>query len=165
MTGTYPIRVAILTASDRSARGERPDAAGPALEQIANAQGWLVTRREILPDEFEALRARLCAWADDGSVDLILVTGGTGFSSRDVTPEVVRAVVDRLTPGLDEAMRQASLAITPHAMLSRAVCGIRKRALIVTLPGSPKAATENLQVILVALPHAVSLLRDEADSH
>jgi molybdopterin adenylyltransferase len=98
-------------------------------------------------------------------VDVILVTGGTGFAPRDVTPEAARAVIERLTPGLDEAMRSASLKVTPHAMLSRAVSGIRKRALIITLPGSPKGATENLQVVLPALEHAVKLLREEDAGH
>lgn len=156
---------AILTVSDRSARGERPDASGPALAALVESQGWHVAKQDILPDDEMMLRETLCMWADSGEVDVILTTGGTGFAPRDVTPEATRAVVERLTPGLDEAMRAASLAVTPHAMLSRAVSGIRKRTLILNLPGSPKGAAENLQVVLPALAHAVRLLREEDAGH
>jgi len=155
------IRFAILTVSDRSARGERPDSSGPALVDLIESQGWQVTRQEILPDELLALRDRLAAWADAGDLDVILTTGGTGFSPRDVTPEATQSVVERPAPGLAEAMRAASLQVTPHAMLSRASAGIRKRTLIVNLPGSPKGATENLAVLLPVLPHAVQLLRED----
>ena len=155
------LRVGILTVSDRSARGERPDATGPALQQAILAQGWQVVRQEILPDELPPLREALAAWADSGQMDLILTAGGTGFSPRDVTPEATQAVIQRMAPGLAEAMRAASLAITPHAMLSRAVAGIRGQALIINLPGSPAAAVENLQVVLPVLPHAVQLLRSD----
>ncbi len=161
----YPLRFAILTVSDRSSRGERPDASGPALVEAVQAQGWQVVEQDILPDEEIMLRERLALWADSGQVDVILTTGGTGFAPRDVTPEATRAVVERLTPGLDEAMRAASLQVTPHAMLSRAVSGIRKRTLILNLPGSPKGALENLQVALPALEHAVRLLREEDAGH
>ena len=155
------LRVGILTVSDRSARGERPDATGPALQQAILAQGWQVVRQDILPDELPLLREALAAWADSGQMDLILTAGGTGFSPRDVTPEATQAVIQRMAPGLAEAMRAASLAITPHAMLSRAVAGIRGQALIINLPGSPAAAVENLQVMLPVLPHAVQLLRSD----
>jgi molybdenum cofactor synthesis domain-containing protein len=158
------MRFGILTVSDRSARGERPDASGPALVGEVSTQGWQVVRHEIVPDELETLKRILSDWADSAEMDVILVTGGTGFAPRDVTPEATRAVVERLTPGLDEAMRAASLKVTPHAMLSRAVSGIRKRALIINLPGSPKAALENLQVLLPVLPHAVQLLQESPDS-
>ncbi|MEW6092609.1 MAG: MogA/MoaB family molybdenum cofactor biosynthesis protein [Chloroflexota bacterium] len=162
-----PLRVAIMTASDRSARGERPDLSGPALAELVKSQGWTVVRQTILPDDLMALRETLSSWANRGDVDIILVTGGTGFSPRDVTPEATRAVIDREAPGLAEAMRAASLQVTPHAMLSRGVCGIRGKTIIVNLPGSPKAAVENLQVILPVLPHAVELLCDDpqAESH
>ena len=158
------LRIAVLTVSDRSARGEREDLSGPALGQAVRGLGWEVVRAEILPDEREALEAALAAWCDEDAADVILTTGGTGFSPRDVTPEATRAVSQRDAPGLAEAMRQASLRITPHAMLSRAAAGIRGRTLIVNLPGSPKAALENLEVIRPVLGHAVQLLRESPDS-
>jgi molybdopterin adenylyltransferase len=154
------MRIAILTVSDRSARGERPDSSGPALATVVREQGWSVARQLILADEKEILRDTLAVWADSGEFDLILTTGGTGFSPRDVTPEATLAVIERAAPGLAEAMRADSLRFTPHAMLSRAVAGIRARTLIVNLPGSPKAAVENLQVLIPVLPHAVQLLTD-----
>ena len=159
------LRFSILTISDRSSRGERLDASGPALAELVQSQGWQIVRQAIVPDEKDAIKKILQTWADSGDTDVILATGGTGFAPRDVTPEAIRQVVERLTPGLDEAMRSASLKVTPHAMLSRAVSGIRKRTLIITLPGSPKGATENLQVVLPALEHAVKLLRDEDAGH
>jgi molybdenum cofactor synthesis domain-containing protein len=128
------------------------------------AQGWQVLKKAILPDDLALLQERLAAWADSDELDVILTTGGTGFSSRDVTPEATLAVVERLTPGLAETMRAASFKVTPHAMLSRAVAGIRARTLIVNLPGSPKGASENLQVILPVLPHAVQMLHDTPDA-
>jgi molybdopterin adenylyltransferase len=159
------LRFSILTVSDRSSRGERPDATGPALAELIRSQGWQIAGQEIVPDEIDAIKRILQAWADSGDADVILATGGTGFAPRDVTPEATREVVERLTPGLDEAMRSFSLKVTPHAMLSRAVSGIRKRTLIITLPGSPKGATENLQVVLPALEHAIKLLREEDAGH
>ncbi len=155
------LRIGILTVSDRSARGDRPDESGPALVKAVNAQGWLVAQRAILPDDLPALRDLLSAWADSGTLDVILTTGGTGFSPRDVTPEATLAIVERPAPGLAEAMRAASLQVTPHAMLSRATAGIRKKTLIINLPGSPKGAVENLQVVLPVLPHAVQLLHED----
>lgn len=159
------LRFSILTVSDRSSRGERPDASGPALAELVREQGWQVVEQEIVADEPEMIKTKFRDWSDSGKTDVILATGGTGFAPRDITPEATRAVVERLTPGLDEAMRAASLRVTPHAMLSRAVSGVRKRTLIINLPGSPKGATENLQVILPALEHAVHLLRDEEAGH
>jgi len=120
-----------------------------------------VTKQAILPDEESAIREILTSWADSNEMDLILTTGGTGFSPRDTTPEATRAVIERETPGLAEAMRAASLKITPHAMLSRIVTGIRKKTLIINLPGSPKGAVENLQVVIPVLPHAVQLLQED----
>lgn len=155
------MRFALLTVSDRSALGERADHSGPALQQLIESQGWQVTQHAISPDDIQAIEEILISWADTGIADIILTTGGTGFGQRDNTPEATLAVVDRLAPGLPEAMRSASLKITPHAMLSRATAGIRKRTLIVNLPGSPKGALENLQVILPVLPHAVQLLTDD----
>lgn len=158
------IRFGILTLSDRSARGERADSSGPALANLIQARGWLLVREALLPDEEAAIRETLAGWADSGEMDVILTTGGTGFSPRDVTPEATRAIINREAPGLAEAMRAASLRVTPHAMLSRIVTGIRKRTLIVNLPGSPKAAVENLQVVVPVLPHAIQLLQGDPTS-
>ena len=158
------IRFGILTLSDRSARGERADASGPALADLIHAQNWSVAKQAIIPDDESAIRTTLIEWADSGEVDAILTTGGTGFAPRDVTPEATRAVIQRDAPGLAETMRTESLKKTPHAMLSRAVAGIRGRTLIVNLPGSPKGALENLQTLLPILPHAVQLLTDDPGS-
>lgn len=158
------LRFGILTVSDRSARGERPDISGPALAQIVAEQDWIVARQAILPDDLVGLREALANWADSGDYDIVLTTGGTGFSQRDVTPEATQAVVERMAPGLAEAMRAKSLQVTPHAMLSRATAGIRGKTLIINLPGSPKAAVENLQVILPVLQHAVQLLTGDPQS-
>jgi molybdenum cofactor synthesis domain-containing protein len=159
------LRFGILTASDRSARGERPDASGPVLAERVRAEGWLLLQTAILPDDRSALAGTMRQWADSGSVDVILVTGGTGFAPRDVTPEATRDAIEREAPGLAEAMRAASLRVTPYAMLSRLVTGIRGRTLILDLPGSPKGALENLQAVLPVLEHAVHLLRDEDAGH
>lgn len=158
------LRIGILTVSDRSSRGEREDTSGPALKSLVETQGWSVTQQSILPDEEEAIRDLLIAWADSGELDIILTTGGTGFAPRDVTPEATRAVIRREAPGLAEAMRTASLKVTPHAMLSRIVTGIRKKTLIINLPGSPKGAVENLQVVIPVLPHAIQLLSEDPAS-
>ena len=158
------IRFGILTLSDRSARGERADASGPALADLIRAENWSVAEQAILPDDESAIRSKLMEWADSGRFDVILTTGGTGFALRDVTPEATRAVIQRDAPGLAETMRAESLKKTPHAMLSRAVAGIRGQTLIVNLPGSPKGAIENLQTITPVLSHAVQLLKDDPAS-
>ena len=155
------LKAAILTVSDRSSRGEREDISGPVLADRVREAGWEVGRREIIPDDLQTIQATLSLWADSGEFDVILTTGGTGFAPRDLTPEATKAVIERFAPGMAEAMRAASLKITPHAMLSRAVAGIRKQTIIVNLPGSPKAALENLEVVLPVLPHAIWLLRDD----
>ena len=155
------MRVGILTISDRSSRGERPDDSGPLIRELAQSHfNAEIIHSAVIPDDLALIRDTLAAWCDQGALDLILTTGGTGFAPRDVTPEATRAVIEREAPGLAEAMRAASLALTPHAMLSRAVCGIRGRTLIVNLPGSPKAVRENLATVAPALPHAVQLLRE-----
>jgi molybdopterin adenylyltransferase len=163
------IHVGILTVSDRSSRGERADASGPALAQAVadRLPGAAVTVTGIVPDDRAAISGTLIEWSDSLQIDLILTTGGTGFAPRDVTPEATQAVLHREAPGLAEAMRSASLLVTPHAMLSRAVTGIRGHTLIVNLPGSPKGALENLGIILPMLPHAIELLQEapEAESH
>jgi molybdenum cofactor synthesis domain-containing protein len=158
------LRIGILTVSDRSSRGERADASGPALKKIVEEQGWSVTQQSLLPDDEDAIRDLLIAWADTGDLDVVLTTGGTGFAPRDVTPEATRAVIQREAPGLAEAMRATSLKVTPHAMLSRIVTGIRKKTLIINLPGSPKGAVENLQVVIPVLPHAIQLLSEDPAS-
>jgi molybdenum cofactor synthesis domain-containing protein len=158
------LRFGILTLSDRSSRGERPDSSGPTLARLILTENWSVAKQALLPDNESTIRAILTEWADSGELDVILTTGGTGFAPRDVTPEATRAVIEREAPGLAEAMRAASLKITPHAMLSRIVTGIRKRTLIINLPGSPKGAVENLQVILPVLVHAVQLLQEDPAS-
>lgn len=155
------IRAAIITLSDKGASGERADKSGPALVEALKDHARVVETL-LLPDDLEGIKQALMRLADSGSVDLILTTGGTGFGPRDMTPEATLAVVERSVPGIPEAMRQASLAITPRAMLSRAAAGIRKRTLIVNLPGSPKAAVECLQVFLPVLGHAMETLRGDA---
>ncbi len=157
------ITVGILTISDRGARGEYQDKSGPLIREIVISRlGARLVKYEIIPDEIELIKKTLIHWADEVGLDLILTTGGTGFAPRDVTPEATKAVIERETPGLTEAMRAESLKVTPHAMLSRAVAGIRGHTLIVNLPGSPKAVRENLETILPALPHGLELLRGQA---
>lgn len=154
-----PIRVAILTISDRSAKGERADSTGPALITEITKANWLIAQTEIIPDDIDLIQQKLINMCS-GDIDIIFTAGGTGFSPRDVTPEATRMIVHRTAPGLTEAMRAKSIKITQHAMLSRAVAGIRDRTLIINLPGSPNAALQNLRVILPVLPHAVELMRE-----
>ena len=151
-------KAAVLTVSDRSFRGERPDAGGPLVVEILKNAGYAVTETAIVTDEKGRIEAALRQWCGREPVDLIVTTGGTGFAPRDVTPEATLAVCDRLTPGIPEAMRYASMQVTNRAMLSRAAAGIRKGTLIVNLPGSPKAARENLEAVLPALAHGLEML-------
>lgn len=151
-------KAAVLTVSDRSFRGERPDAGGPLVVEILKNAGYAVTETAIVTDEKGRIEAALRQWCDREPVYLIVTTGGTGFAPRDVTPEATLAVCDRLTPGIPEAMRYASMQVTNRAMLSRAAAGIRKGTLIVNLPGSPKAARENLEAVLPALAHGLEML-------
>lgn len=159
--GTSNLRIGILTVSDRSSTGERSDLSGPAIKDVIEARGWQVVRVEIVPDDLQVIKDNLISWAGAGEMDLILTSGGTGFSPRDVTPEATLQVIEREAPGLAEAMRAESLKITPHAMTSRARAGLRGQTLIVNLPGSPRAAVENLNVILPVLEHAVDLLSEK----
>jgi molybdopterin adenylyltransferase len=155
------MRVGVLTVSDRAFRGEYEDKAGPLLEEMARKQlDAIVVEAAIVADDQDRISEMLRRWSDEMDLDLILTTGGTGFAPTDVTPEATRAVIEKEAPGLGEAMRAASLHLTPHAMLSRAVAGIRGRTLIVNLPGHPRAVIENLETILPALPHAIELIRE-----
>ena len=152
----------ILTISDKGSRGEREDESGKVIRELLGALDANVVKYDIVPDEGELISARLVEWADKEGIDLILTTGGTGLSSRDVTPEATLAVLQRMAPGFAEAMRAESLKKTTMAMLSRAVAGIRGGSLIINLPGSPRAVRECLEVILPAVPHAIEVLRGEA---
>ncbi len=149
---------AVLTVSDRSFHGQRPDEGGPLVADLLKNAGYEVVFTSIVPDEQTMIEAELCRIADDMDVQLLITTGGTGFAPRDVTPEATLAVCDRMAPGIPEAMRYASLQITPRAMLSRAQAGLRGGTLIVNLPGSPKAAKENLEAVLPALSHGLEML-------
>jgi molybdopterin adenylyltransferase len=154
-------RAAVLTISDRGSRGEREDQSGPAVQEMLRQAGFTIASYEVLPDERQLIQERLQALADDSGMDLIVTTGGTGLTPRDVTPEATLAVIDREIPGMADAMRSSSLARTPHAMLSRAVAGIRRCTLIINLPGSLRGARENLEVVLPALNHALEKIRGD----
>ena len=156
------IRAGVLTLSDKGSRGERVDESGKAIKEILAALGAHVLKYEIVPDERDIISARLVEWADKDRLDLILTTGGTGLTPRDVTPEATLAVIDKEVPGFAEAMRSESFKKTPMAVLSRAVSGIRGRTLIINMPGSTRAVRECMEVISPALNHAVETLRGEA---
>ncbi len=157
-----PIKVGVLTISDRSAAGIYEDKSGPVIRDIVVERlNAVVDRTALVPDELELIKETLLAWVEQDCLDLILTTGGTGFAPRDITPEATRLVIQKEAPGLVFAMLRDSLAVTPHAMLSRMVAGIRDRTLIINLPGNPKAVRENLETILPALPHALELLKDD----
>ncbi|NPV26128.1 MAG: MogA/MoaB family molybdenum cofactor biosynthesis protein [Firmicutes bacterium] len=156
------IRVGVLIMSDKGSRGERVDACGDVIREMVKEIDGEVVAYAVLPDEQPAIQDHLIDFADNQRLDLVLTSGGTGFSPRDVTPEATLAVVHKLVPGIAEAMRLESLKITPKAMLSRAIAGIRGRTLIINLPGSPKAVRECLAVVLPALPHGIEILRGEA---
>jgi len=156
------LTVGILTISDRGWRGEREDRSGEAIKQVLAALDAHLVRYDIVPDEKDIISQKLVQWADNEGIDLIITTGGTGLSPRDVTPEATLAVVERIVPGFAEAMRAESLKKTPMAVLSRGMAGIRGSSLIINLPGSPKAVRECLEVILPALPHAIEVLKGEA---
>ncbi len=152
------MKAGILTLSDKGSRGDREDLSGAVIREMLEGSGIEVNTYEIIPDEAVLISLKLKEWSDSKGLNLIITTGGTGLSPRDVTPEATLAVIEKRVPGMEEAMRMESLKKTPNAMISRAVAGIRGRTLIVNLPGSPKAVRENLGVILPALPHALSKL-------
>jgi len=156
------IRAAVVTVSDKGHARTREDSSGPTLRDLLLSLGAEVGEPVIVPDEQPVIEATLRALADGGEIDLVLTTGGTGLAPRDRTPEATAAVIDRLAPGFGEAMRAASLAVTPHAMLSRAIAGVRGRTLIINMPGSPKACREHFAVVARALPHAVQTLTGRA---
>ncbi len=149
----------ILTVSDKGSKGERPDESGPLLKALLKEAGFEVLEEKIVSDDKEEIKKALINWADIRPLDLILTSGGTGFSPRDNTPEATLEAAEKLVPGLCEAMRYKSLEKTPHAMLSRSVAGIRKKSLLINLPGSPRAAKENLEVILPALNHGLKIIQ------
>lgn len=157
-----PYQAAVITLSDKGSQGKRQDTSGPAIAARLKDSGYDVVETLLLPDEAAALRQQLCRLADQRQVDLIVTTGGTGFSPRDITPEATMAVADRIAPGIAEAIRAASLRITPRAMLSRAVSVIRKGTLIINLPGSEKACQECMDVFLDTIPHGLDLLHGES---
>ena len=157
--------VGILTVSDKGAQGQRLDKSGEAIRNNLSRVDSCLVKYEVVPDEVRVIAGRLAGWADEGGLDVILTTGGTGLSPRDVTPEATLSVVDKVVPGFAEAMRGQTLSVTPMAMLSRAVAGVRGRCLIINLPGSPKAVQECLDVVMPAIPHAVEIIKGEVTEH
>ena len=152
------IRAGVLTISDKGSQGLRKDESGEIIFRMLKAQGFHIQQRKIIPDELQEIVDTLQAWVDRDRLSLIVTSGGTGLSPRDVTPQAMREIVDYVIPGMAEAMRAASLVKTPHAMLSRAMAGVRQGCLIINLPGSPGGARDNLSVVLPALNHAISKL-------
>ena len=155
----FDYSAAVITVSDKGSRGERADTSGPAIRGMLEGEGWQVKRSAIVSDEPEEIKKELIACADGLGVDLILTTGGTGFSRRDNTPEATEAVIDRAVPGIPEAMRAESMRVTPMGMLSRATAGLRGNCLIINLPGSEKAAGECLAAVLPVLKHAIKMIQ------
>lgn len=155
------IQAGIITVSDKGSRGERNDTSSLEIRKLLEEASIAVVRYEMVPDEKHLISEKIRTFADDMNLDLVLTTGGTGVGPRDVTPEATREVVEREVPGIAEYMRMKSASLTPHAVISRAVAGIRKRTLIVNLPGSPKGARENLSFVLPALQHAIEKIKGD----
>jgi len=159
------LNVGILTISDKGWHGQRSDESGKAIRDNLSPLNSHVVKYEIIPDEMDVISHKLAEWADEGDADVIITTGGTGLSRRDVTPEATLSIVDKVVPGFAEAMRAKTFNTTPMAILSRATAGVRGKCLIINLPGSPKAVRECLEVILPAIPHAVEIIRGEVTEH
>jgi molybdopterin adenylyltransferase len=159
------LNLGIITISDKVWREQRSDKSGQAIRDRFSAVDSRVVKYEVIPDEADIIANKLAQWADEGGVDIILTTGGTGLGPRDVTPEATLSIVDKVVPGFSEMMRARTFSITPLSLLSRAVAGVRKECLIINLPGSPKAVGECLEVILPAIPHAVEIIKGEVTEH
>jgi molybdopterin adenylyltransferase len=159
------VNIGILTISDKGSRGQRQDKSAGVIRDVVARLPGSVVKYEIVPDEADVIAGKLIDWADGGDMDVILTTGGTGLSARDVTPEATLSVIDKEVPGIAEAMRLKSLEKTPTAILSRAVAGLRGKCLIINLPGSPKAVQECLDVVLPVLAHAVEIIKGEVTEH
>ena len=155
----------ILTISDKGSQGQRYDESGKTIKNSPLVLDNSVLKYEVIPDEMDIIASKLAEWADEGKVDVILTTGGTGLAERDVTPEATLSIVDKVVPGFTEAMRIQAFKATPFAILSRAMAGVRGKCLIINLPGSPKAVRECLEIISPAVPHAVEILRGEVTEH
>ena len=159
------LNLGILTISNGVWRGQRYDDSGKAIRESSSVLDSHVVKYEVVPDEMTIISSKLVEWADEGNVDVILTTGGTGLSPTDITPEATLSIVDKVVPGLVEVMRAKTFNATPFAVLSRAVAGVRGKCLIINLPGSPKAVQECLEVILPAIPHAVEIIKEEVTQH
>ncbi len=159
------IRFGVLTISDKGSRGERYDGSGAAIQDRVALQGDRVVRYDVIPDEVDIIRNHLMEWADAGDVDVIFTTGGTGLGPRDVTPEATTPILDKLVPGIAEAMRMETFGKTPVSILSRAVAGVRKKCLIVNMPGSPNAVRECMEVVMTAVTHGVEIITGAVTEH
>lgn len=159
------LNIGILTISDKGWLGQRYDESGKAIRDSLSVLDSSVVKYEVVPDEVDVIAGKLTEWADEGGIDIILTTGGTGLGQRDVTPEATLSVVDKVAPGFTEVMRAETFKATPYAMLSRAVAGVRGKCLIINLPGSPKAVQECLRVVLPVIPHATEIIKGEVTEH
>ncbi len=159
------IKIGILTISDGVSTGHREDTSGDVIQEISKAQGWIIAKRTVVPDERDQIANTLKSWSDTLRLDMVLTTGGTGLGPRDVTPEATTSILDRPVPGIAEYMRAESIKATPFGMLSRGIAGARKKTLIVNLPGSPKAVRECLDAVKQVLPHGVELMRGDVTQH